>query len=145
MKLSEIKNILATAETVNFKLENGTSVPGHFHVTEVGRIDKNFIDCGGTRRQSASCLLQTWTANDVDHRLVAGKLAEILKLAFPILGSAELPVELEYGAAVAAQYTISNVEVSPRSVTFGLTGKQTACLAPDKCGVGGCDPKSGCC
>jgi|GEM_PF-3314914 len=28
MKLSEIKQILVTAEGVNFKLENGYSVPG---------------------------------------------------------------------------------------------------------------------
>lgn len=36
MKLSEIKEILAKRESVNFKLENGQVVPEHFHVTEVG-------------------------------------------------------------------------------------------------------------
>jgi len=35
MKLSDIKKHLSTAEAVNFQLENGTSVPEHFHVTEV--------------------------------------------------------------------------------------------------------------
>lgn len=40
MKLSEIKKILAKAEGVNFKLENGKSVPEHFHVTEVGILQK---------------------------------------------------------------------------------------------------------
>jgi hypothetical protein len=35
MKLSDIKKHLNTAETVSFKLENGTPVPEHFHVTEV--------------------------------------------------------------------------------------------------------------
>jgi hypothetical protein len=30
MKLSQIKEILATVEAVNFKLPNGTSVPEHF-------------------------------------------------------------------------------------------------------------------
>ena len=33
MKLSEIKKHLSTAEKVNFELQNGTSVPEHFHVT----------------------------------------------------------------------------------------------------------------
>jgi hypothetical protein len=47
MKLSEIKQVLATVETVNFELPNGTFVPEYFHVTEVGLITKNFIDCGG--------------------------------------------------------------------------------------------------
>lgn len=51
MKLSEIKQILETAETVNFKLEIGSFVPEHFHVTEVGVISKHFIDCGGTVRK----------------------------------------------------------------------------------------------
>ena len=51
MKLSEIKKILETVESVDFKLENGTFVPEHFHVTEVGVITKHFIDCGGTVRQ----------------------------------------------------------------------------------------------
>ena len=46
MKLSEIKEILPALENVEFQLENGTFVPEHFHVTEVGQIIKNFIDCG---------------------------------------------------------------------------------------------------
>ncbi len=45
MKLSEIKEILPALENVEFQLENGTFVPEHFHVTEVGQIIKNFIDC----------------------------------------------------------------------------------------------------
>jgi hypothetical protein len=40
MKLSEIKDILAKRESVNFQLENGQVVPEHFHVTEVGVITK---------------------------------------------------------------------------------------------------------
>jgi hypothetical protein len=45
MKLSEIKTA-NTLENVTFLLPNGTYVPEHFHVTEVGLITKNFIDCG---------------------------------------------------------------------------------------------------
>jgi hypothetical protein len=131
--------------SVRFRLPGGALIPNHFHVTEVGRIDKDFIDCGGTRRQSASCLLQTWTADDIDHRLVAGKLARILDLAAPVLKSLELPVELEYGEDVAAQYIVSDVEALPGSLTFVLIGKQTDCLAREKCGVDGCNPQSGCC
>src|SRR5690606_9114147 len=51
MKLSEIKEILPALENVEFQLENGTFVPEHFHVTEVGQIIKNFIDCGGVIRK----------------------------------------------------------------------------------------------
>src|SRR5580700_6908951 len=84
--------------SLHIMLPSGEFVPDHFHVTEVGRVQKTFIDCGGTRRESVSCLLQTWTAHDVEHRLVAGKLSKILKLAEMVLGSDDLPLEVEYGA-----------------------------------------------
>lgn len=40
MKLSEIKKHLSTATAFNFQLPNGTFVAQHFHVTEVGQINK---------------------------------------------------------------------------------------------------------
>jgi Family of unknown function (DUF6428) len=130
--------------SLHMMLPSGEFIPDHFHVTEIGRVQKNFIDCGGTRRQSLACLLQIWTAYDSEHRLVAGKLANILGLARPILESDELPVEVEYGAKVAAQYRLRNVEATPKGLLFVLAGRQTECLAPDKCGVGECTAK-GCC
>jgi hypothetical protein len=79
MKLSEIKNILETAEAVNFRVANGELVPAHFHVTEVGIITKNFIDCGGTVRQEKVANFQLWDANDFEHRLKAAKLQNVIK------------------------------------------------------------------
>ncbi len=55
MKISQIKEKLKSLETISFQLPDGSLVPGHFHVTEVGRISKHFIDCGGTVRQGRSC------------------------------------------------------------------------------------------
>ena len=69
MKLSDIKNILSTAEAVQFELQNGIPVPEHFHVTEVGVISKHFIDCGGVVRNEKVANFQLWDANDFDHRL----------------------------------------------------------------------------
>ncbi len=123
---------------VRFRLPSGQWIPEHFHVTEVGRIDKHFIDCGGTRRRSVSCLLQTWTADDVEHRLNADKLVKILMLALPVLETFDLPVDVEFGVDVAAQYSVIDVDESPGTITFVLEGKQTDCLARDKCGVGEC-------
>jgi hypothetical protein len=130
---------------VRFQLPSGEMIPDHFHVTEVGRIDKHFIDCGGTVRKASSCLIQTWTAEDRDHRLVAGKLAKIVKMATPLLGTLDLPVEVEYGSDVASQYRVVDVSVDLHQVTFQLVGKQTDCLAKDKCGEGACGSESGCC
>jgi hypothetical protein len=130
--------------TIRLVLPSGESVPDHFHVTEVGRIDKSFIDCGGTRRAASACSLQVWTANDVEHRLTAGKLAKILKIAEPVLASGELPVEVEYGTEVAAQYHIESASKRGDQVFVTLSGKQTDCLAKDRCGVGECQT-TGCC
>lgn len=130
---------------LKFVLPNGDAIPQHFHLTEVGRVEKNFIDCGGTKRQSVSCLLQLWTADDFDHRLVADKLLSILKLASPLLQSDELTVEIEYGEKVAATYTIGNVVSAFGAVCFTLLGKQTDCLAKDKCGVDACCDSQTCC
>jgi hypothetical protein len=71
-------------------------------------------------------------------------LANIFRLARPVLESDELPVEVEYGVEVAAQYRLMNVEVTPRGLLFVLAGRKTECLAAEKCGVGECT-STGCC
>lgn len=145
-----VERVLALLETncackLRMKLPSGEFIPSHFHITEVGRIDKSFIDCGGTHRQSASCLLQAWTANDIEHRLEAGKLAKIFRVAEPLLRSFELPVDVEYGVEVAAQYAVTDVEVTAQELTFILLGKQTDCLAKDQCGLEICSTSDCCC
>ena len=81
MKLIELKKTLAdhAEKAVRFVLPTGSSVPPHAHVTEVAQVDKRFIDCGGTVRTESICRLQTWFADDTEHRLSAGKLLKILE------------------------------------------------------------------
>ena len=62
MKLSIFKEILKTKIAIGFELPNGQLVPGHFHVTEVGQINKRFIDCGGTIREEKVVNFQLWEA-----------------------------------------------------------------------------------
>lgn len=120
---------------LHLRLPDGSLVPPHFHVTEVGRIRKDFIDCGGTRRTAQSCSLQVWVADDTDHRLQAGKLANILRLAAPLFEQEPLPVELEYEDDVISQYPLEGIEITPMGLLFVLGGKHTDCLAKDKCGI----------
>lgn len=130
MKLSQIKQILQNAEGVNFKLPNGTMVPEYFHVTEVGIITKDFIDCGGTVRHEKVANFQLWDANDYEHRLKAGKLLNIISLSEKILGMEDLEIEVEYQSE-----TIGKYDLGFDGTNFQLLAKQTACLAMDKCGV----------
>lgn len=120
---------------LHFGLPDGDLVPAHFHITEVGRVRKDFIDCGGTARNETSCRLQAWVADDTDHRLDTSKLAAILKLAAPLFESDELPVEVEYEGAVVSQYPVTEADVTPGGLLFQLGSKHTDCLAKDRCGV----------
>ena len=127
--------------TMHWMLPDKSFVPVHYHITEVGRVRKDFIDCGGTIRSTTACVLQMWVANDADHRLESTKLATILRVAAPLLASDDLPVEVEYEEGVISQYPLGGVEVTPAGLLFYLGMKHTACLAPEKCKVG----DTGCC
>ena len=157
MKLSEIKNILPTLHNVEFQLEDGTFVPEHFHVTEVGTITKSFIDCGGTIRNEKVVNFQLWNANDYEHRLKPGKLLNIIVLSEEKLGIEDHEIEVEY-----QNVTIGKYDLDFNGNTFVLKNKTTACLAQEACGLptekkklklsdlssqssACCTPESGCC
>lgn len=157
MKLSEVKQILPTLENVEFQLENGTFVPEHFHVTEVGIISKSFIDCGGTIRNEKTVSFQLWNADDFEHRLKPNKLLNIIRLSEDKLGIEDFEIEVEY-----QNETIGKYDLDFNGQTFVLKNKTTACLAQDNCGIppqqkqkinlselktesSCCTPDSGCC
>lgn len=154
MKLSEIKEILTHLDNVEFQLESGHLVPEHFHVTEVGIVTKNFIDCGGVVRHEKAVNFQLWDANDFEHRLKPAKLLNIIRLSEEKLGiDDDAEIEVEYQGETIGKYGLGC-----NGKKFILTNKTTACLAMDACGtpktkirIGEgtsakcCTPDSGCC
>lgn len=160
MKLTELKALLRDHSKRSFRLQlpGGDSVPVSFHITEVGHVRKTFIDCGGTLRETACCLLQVWVGADYEHRIETGKMAGILEKAESLLPDDSLPVEIEYEDGVISQYTVAGHEVTDDAVVLQLAHKHTECLAPELCGLpapdlrlpaaGGANPccgPSGCC
>lgn len=157
MLLSELKSFLTTVDTFSFTLPDGSLVPRHFHVTEVGEVTKHFIDCGGTRRMERVVSLQLWSAEDYDHRLAPDKLIKILDIGEDQLGLGNWPVEVEY----QGDRTIQKFGLEARDGSLHLSTKLTDCLAKDSCGTGakpkvslsaftakpasGCTPEGGCC
>ncbi|MDB6020303.1 MAG: hypothetical protein JWQ04_160 [Pedosphaera sp.] len=135
MKLSELKKTLARHpdKQVRFVLPTGTKIPPHAHVTEVARIDKRYVDCGGTFRTEFICRLQTWFADDTDHRLTSGKLLAILDKAASFLETENLEVDVEHEAPFISQFPLSVVEAEGEKLVVRLGVKHTACLAEDKC------------
>jgi hypothetical protein len=140
MKLHDLKATLALHPNAlpRFILPDGDQIPAHFHITEVGHVAKRFIDCGGKLHDTTdTCLLQTYVADDVDHRLDAGRLAKILQLGDRVLPHDDLEVEVEYDCCVVAQYPIASATFTGVHVDLHLREKHTACLATEKCGVDG--------
>jgi hypothetical protein len=148
MNLEEIKNILPSLNDVVFEFENGTTVPSHFHVTEIGEITKKFIDCGGTLRNEKVINFQLWNANDVDHRLKPMKLLNLIKLSEKKLSIENGEIEVEFQGK-----TIEKYDLAFSGNKFLLKSKFTDCLAKDNCGIPTeklitnttCSPGGGCC
>lgn len=130
MKLSVFKDTLKAQTSLQFNLPNGQAVPAHFHVTEVGQINKHFIDCGGTERKDSVINFQLWEATDYDHRLAPEKLMNIINLAENKLGLGDFEIEVEYQGD-----TIQKFGLEAAGNSFQLVSKTTDCLAMDKCGV----------
>ncbi|HHS95572.1 MAG TPA: hypothetical protein ENJ45_03200 [Phaeodactylibacter sp.] len=130
MTLSEFKKIIADVEQLAFQLPCGEMVPPHFHVTEVGKITKDFIDCGGMLRKEQKVNFQLWYSVDTEHRLKGSKLLQIIELCEDrlLLGDAE--IEVEYQSDTIGKYALGF-----DGNKFLLLAKRTDCLAKDNCGI----------
>lgn len=153
MKLSEFSRVLKGLNEIAFKLPNGQLVPEHFHVTEVGKINKHFIDCGGTVREEEKISFQLWEENDYNHRLHPEKLDHIIKLSQEKLKLPDAEIEVEYQGE-----SINKFHLDFDGKSFLLVNTQTDCLAKENCGIPAskpkvklselqntCAPGSGCC
>lgn len=155
MTLSDVKTALKQAEEIAFQLPTGELVPAHFHVTEIGQVSKQFIDCGGTVRRESHVSFQLWNAADYNHRLHPEKLLQIIALSEKYLAIENREVEVEYQGE-----TIETYGLNFDGKRFLLTSKNTDCLAKDSCGIpeeksakavddsknnSCCTPGSGCC
>ncbi len=154
MTLSQFKSKLETLDILYFQLPDGTLVPSHFHVTEIGKINKQFIDCGGKVRIEEKVNFQLWDANDYNHRLHPEKLLKIIHISEKILHLSDLEIEVEYQGN-----TIEKFGLSYNGTHFQLTTTKTDCLAKEACGIttpkpkinlstiqnSKCLPESGCC
>lgn len=156
MNFRQLHNQLQSAGNIALAIElpAGDFVPAHFHVTEVGNVQKQFIDCGGTLRQESTCVLQTLVAGDVEHRLKTNKLAGILTSTSALAIADDSPVEMEIQGTTIETYCVSSCKPDGDRLVLKLQSKSTACLAEDKCGIeatlpqvegGCCGGATGCC
>ncbi len=130
MLLSAFKKTLSKLDKLKFQLPNGQLVPSYFHITEVGKVTRNYIDCGGVLRQENKLNLQLWVSSDTEHRLKPDNILNILQLAEKQLGFSDLELEVEY-----QQTTVGRYKLALNGEVFELVNTQTACLAPNQCGI----------
>lgn len=147
MKLSEFKTALDRHAALNLAilLPDGNNVPAHFHITEVGRTEKWFVDCGGKTRHVALASLQVWVADDVEHRLTAGKLAKIFEKAESVVGEDDPELQMECQEGTIGLFAVEDGSVRDGNLVFRLANKQTACLAMDICLPQTGKEEEGCC
>lgn len=155
MNLEQFKEHLAGLVEINFLLENGNSVPSHFHITEMAVVNKNLIDCGGNVRKQQSISFQLWVYNDSWHRLTSTKLLDIIQKAETSLLVENSEVFIEYQGDTVGIYALDFKEGS-----FILKPTFTDCADKEACGLtektkvnmadlgkdsSCCSPKSKCC
>jgi hypothetical protein len=133
MTLSDVQSALTSVSELVFVLPDGTRVPPHFHVTEVGQVDKYFVDCGDHVRKMGWINFQLFTATDVDHRLSVEKFGRILSGSIRALQlNPTFSVEVEYQGRTVETYALDFADG-----VFYLHAKHTDCLAKDHCGIPG--------
>lgn len=139
MTLFEFKALLQDNRDRAFRvvLPTGDAVPISFHITEVGRVEKTFLDCGGKLHTRSTCQLQVWVGPDEDHRIQAGKMADILVRSGQVVPDDSLPLELEVELSngFVSQFPVADFAVSDKAVVLHLGVRHTECLAPELCVV----------
>lgn len=134
MNLRDLKAVLRKYPITapRFILPSGDHIPVHAHVTEVGHVLKNFIDCGGVTGKRETVLLQTHVGDDTEHRLTSERFARILDLGNRLLPDDNLEVEVEYDCCVVAQYPIAEAVPTGEHLDLILENRRTQCLARER-------------
>ena len=147
ISLGDFRQALAASPQLGlrFRLPTGGLTPIHLHLTEVARVEKRYIDCGGTIRTDISARLQLWAADDTDHRVGCAKALQVLDRGAGLVGATDVPLEVEHDFPFLTVFPVVGSVVEGGDRIFLLAAKQADCLAPDVCIPNACKPGSGCC
>ena len=132
--MHELKAALAKSPATcpRFLLPDGTWIRAHAHLTEVGYVVKDFIDCGGMIGKEEKVLQQTHVGDDTEHRLTSARFSKILELGKRVLPTADLNVEVEYDCCVVGHYPIGAVRKNGEYLEVRLERGRTQCRARER-------------
>jgi len=134
MTLHDLQNALEAnpKSLARFVLPDGDYIPAHAHITEVGHVVRNFIDCGGLTAREEKVVLQTHVGNDSDHRLQSDRFAKILRLGSRVIARRDLDVDVEYDCCVVAQYPVIEARPDGEYLNVMLQRGRTQCRARER-------------
>ena len=128
---------------------SGLGVPCHFHITEIGRTVKSFVDCGGVKRETGDTTFQVWVADDTEHRMTVGKFLKIIESGKDLVNDEEQLVFEHDNNYTIGLYGVAMIQRLEHFFNIFLSPKRANCLAPDKCGIQPknvtCCGSKGCC
>jgi hypothetical protein len=131
-----------------FILPNGNQIPAHVHVTEVGRVLRDFIDCGGVTGKEEKVVLQTHVGDDTEHRLRSDRFIKILQIGQRVLPNTDLEVDVEYDCCVVSQYPVGEARPEGEFLNLILERSRTQCRARERretASESGCTSAATCC
>ena len=134
MKLTELQNVLDAHPLAvpRFVLPDGGHIPVHAHITEVGHVIRNFIDCGGLTGTEEKIVLQTHVGRDISHRLRSDRFARILRLGNQVVPNPDLEVNIEYDCCAVSQYPIKQARPTGDYLDLTLARGRTQCRARER-------------
>ncbi len=155
MNLAEFTSALSEqTSAISILLPTGAEVPAHFHITDVGVITHDMIDCGGQHSTTQHVQAQLWLGEDTEHRMSAKTLSGILGASQSIFdkfaGIESAPVHIEYQLnSTISKYMVESVESGCCGVTIHLSNVHAVCLElernPESTMCGNDANSSGCC
>ena len=118
---------------INVHLPDGSLIPAHYHLTDVGCVNRYFIDCGGHTREENYIQMQLWLGKDSHHRLTADTFLKILDHSQTVLNKldklAESEIHIEYKTDFVAQYPMEAIDVIDDKIVIKTALLTTQCLA----------------
>jgi hypothetical protein len=150
MKFGEFKQLINQKpdREIVIYLPNNEIIPKHFHLTDIGTITHNFIDCGGVVGQNSWVQMQLWVADDIEHRITTTTLDHILHQSQEILNdvnSHNVVIEYQTSGGSATKYDIKNIEITD-TFNIHLANVNTTCLEIERNpNTNKCGNNSSCC
>ena len=151
MKISEFKSIIKKLKDIVFVLPSGKKIPSHLHITEIGIIQKQYVDCGGNLRLENLINMQLWYSNDKNHKIEPAKILKIIERSDKLLKFQDDEIQIEYQQDTVCKF---NLKFSG-DITFKLIKTFTDCLDKESFNIIEksrikinrikCDHATGCC